>query len=199
MDIGVLGGTFDPPHLGHLILAAEAVHQLKLSKVLFVVTPSPPHKQGWIISSIADRLKMVEMAIELNNDFQISSVDIDRLPPHYAVDSMHILHQQYPNDRLFYLMGADSLRDLPTWHLAQEFVSSCDGIGVMQRSLDDLEMQELEMKLPGLQTKIIWLTAPRFDISSREIRERVRNQAPFRYFVTEKVYRYIIEKKLYRD
>ncbi|MGB9669138.1 MAG: nicotinate-nicotinamide nucleotide adenylyltransferase, partial [Anaerolineales bacterium] len=85
MEIGVLGGTFDPPHLGHLILAAEAIHQLRLSKVLFVVTPSPPHKQGWIISSIADRLKMVKMAIEQNNDFQISSVDIDRLPPHYAI------------------------------------------------------------------------------------------------------------------
>lgn len=199
MDIGVLGGTFDPPHLGHLILAAEAVYQLRLNKVLFVVTPSPPHKQGWLISSIADRLQMVEMAIEQNNDFQISRVDVDRSPPHYAVDSMKILHHQYPHDSLFYLMGADSLRDLPTWHLAHEFVSSCDGIGVMQRTLDELELQDLEQKLPGLSAKVIWLSAPHFDISSREIRERVRMQAPFRYFVTEKVYHYILKKKLYQD
>ncbi len=199
MLIGILGGTFDPPHIGHLILAAEAVHQLHLNTVLFVVTPFPPHKRGWLISPVEDRLRMVQLAIEQNADFQISRVDIDRPSPHYAVDSMNILRQQFPHDNLIYLMGADSLRDLPTWHQANQFLSRCDGIGVMQRSLDDLEMQNLEQQLPGIRSKVTWLTAPRFDISSREIRERVKMQAPYRYFVSEKVFQYIVEKGLYRN
>ncbi|MGB9586085.1 MAG: nicotinate-nucleotide adenylyltransferase [Anaerolineales bacterium] len=197
MRSGVLGGTFDPPHLGHLILAAEAVHQLKLSQVLFVLTPSPPHKIGWNITPVEDRLKLLEMAIMGNSEFQVSFVDIERLPPHYAVDSMNILHQNFPEQQLIYLMGADSLHDLPTWHRAKDFVEACDGIGVMQRTLDKLELRYMEEQLPGIDKKVIWLSAPRFDISSSEIRRRVKSGAPFRYFVPESVYQYILQNKLY--
>ena len=198
MPVGILGGTFDPPHIGHLILAEEAFHQLGLSRVLFVITPSPPHKQGWTISPLENRLTLVKMAIEDNPHFEISRVDIDRKPPHYAVDSMNILHQQFPQTDLIYLMGADSLRDLPTWHKANQFVESCDGIGVMDRHLNKFEMEDIQSKIPGIQSKVIWLTAPPFDISSREIRHRISVGAPYRYFLPQKVYQFIESEILYR-
>src|SRR5512143_3713267 len=113
--IGVFGGTFDPPHTGHLILAAEAQAQLDLERILWVLTPTPPHKPGQRITSTALRLEMLQAAIDGNPDFELSRVDLDRPPPHYAVDSVHLLRAAYPQAWLAYLMGGDSLDDLPTW------------------------------------------------------------------------------------
>ena len=117
MKIGIFGGTFDPPHMGHLILAEEACWQLQLDHVLWVLTPFPPHKKDRIISPVQDRLSMVQFAITENDRFKLSRVDIDRQPPHYAVDTVSILQQSSVNDEFYYLMGADSLIDLPTWHI----------------------------------------------------------------------------------
>ncbi len=196
--IGILGGTFDPPHLGHLILAEEAFIQLELDLVLFLITPFPPHKTDIDITPLDHRLKMLELAIRDNTHFSISSVDIDRSPPHYAVDSLLILRGSYPEARIYYLMGWDSLCDLPHWYQPELFLMRCDGIGVMQRAINEASYCALEEKLPGIQQKVIFLNAPRFDISSREIRQRVERGLPFRYFLPESVYKYIQAQKLYR-
>jgi nicotinate-nucleotide adenylyltransferase len=148
LRIGIFGGTFDPPHLGHLILAAEASDQLGLDLLLFVLTPDPPHKQGQQISSMQDRLQMLQAAIAGNRAFSLSRVDIDRPPPYFAVDTVRLLAYDYPGADLIYLMGGDSLHDLPTWHTPQEFIEAVSGIGVMRRP-GTIDLSSLEPALPA--------------------------------------------------
>ncbi|MCS6907390.1 MAG: nicotinate-nucleotide adenylyltransferase [Anaerolineales bacterium] len=196
--VGVLGGTFDPIHFGHLILAEEALFQFELDCVLFLLTPFPPHKAEQTLTSPAHRLKMVELAVQDHPSFEISRVDLDRPPPHYAVDSVRIIRESLCPAEVFYLMGGDSLRDLPKWHEPQKFLQECDGLAVMHRSIEDESVLDLEAQLPGIAGKVNFLTAPRFDISSREIRHRVAYGLPFRYFLPTPVYRYILDNGLYR-
>lgn len=196
--IGVFGGTFDPPHVGHQILAAEACYQLGLDTVLWVLTPSPPHKQGQRITPLPLRLKMVQAAIADEPRFALSRVEIDRPPPHYALDTVHILKERHPRDDLVYLMGGDSLRDLPVWHRAPEFVAACHALGVMRRPGARFDLGHLEAQLPGISGKIRFVDAPLLEIAASQIRQRVRTGAPFRYYLPEGVFRIIREEKLYR-
>ena len=131
--IGVLGGTFDPPHIAHLILADEARSALDLQKVLWVVTAQPPHKENQTISAIDHRVAMVKLVADGDPFFEFSTADLDRPPPHYAHGTMEWLRRHDPNARLAYLMGEDSLCDLPTWNTPKRFVDSCDVIVVMDR------------------------------------------------------------------
>lgn len=195
--IGVLGGTFDPLHLGHLILAEEALFRLALDCVLFLLTPCPPHKTDQEITPLDHRLKMLKLAIRDQPAFEISRVDIDRSPPHYAADSLIRIREIYPQAKVFYLMGEDSLRDLIYWHEPGRFLQQCDGIGVMRRVIDSDSLVDLQRMFPGTEQKVIFLEAPRFDISSREIRQRVAQGLPFRYFLPQAVYQYILRTGLY--
>ena len=183
--IGIFGGTFDPPHLGHLILAAEAYAQLGLERCLWVLTPDPPHKQGQSITPLKHRLAMLKLAIAGD--------------PHYAVDSVKILAAQNPGANLVYLMGGDSLRDLPKWHLPADFVDACHAIGVMRRPGDAIDMPDLENEFPGLTGKVHFVDAPLIDIAAHEIRRRIAAGRPFRYFMPVGVYEYIIKNNLYRQ
>jgi len=197
--LGIFGGTFDPPHVAHLILAAEAYAQLKLDRLLWVLTPAPPHKHDHQITPLADRLPMVQMAIQGNPDFELSWVDIERKPPHYALDTVHSIRQKYPQAELFYLMGGDSLRDLHTWHKAEEFVSGCDYLGVMRRPEDEVVLSAVREKFPGIQEKLCFINAPLLEISATDIRSRVSEGRPFRYFLPPQVYKFIQEYNLYRS
>jgi nicotinate-nucleotide adenylyltransferase len=197
MKIGIFGGTFDPPHLGHQILAAEAQAQLELDQVLWVLTPYPPHKTNQRITSLHDRMAMVKLAIADNPYFIFSRVDIDREPPQYALDTVLILKQESPTNEFIYLMGADSLNDLLKWHEPALFVAACDGIGIMQRHGDEVDTQKLEKDLPGIAAKIYILETPRIEIAGCDIRERVSNGNQFRYLVPEKIHQYILNHKLY--
>jgi nicotinate-nucleotide adenylyltransferase len=197
MRVGVFGGTFDPPHLGHLILAAEALHQLRLDRLLWVLTQDPPHKHGRIIRPWEARFEMVRLEIVDDPSFEISRVDIDRPGPHYAVDTMGILAQQFPGAELFYLIGGDSLRDLPTWHQPRQFLQACAGLGVMRRPGDSINLDALENVLPGISARVHFITTPLLEISSTDIRERIAGGRPFRYYLTPAVYQYILKTKLY--
>lgn len=197
--LGIFGGTFDPPHIGHLILAAEARDQLNLDLTIWVLTPDPPHKQGSRIASLDHRLAMVELAIADDPGFLLSHVDIDRPGPHYAVDTVALLRQQYPGDDLIYLMGGDSLMDLPHWYRPEEFLSMLDGIGVMRRPGDEIDISGLLEELPMLSEKLNFVTAPLLEIAANQIRRRVMDDRAFRYYLTPGVYRYIREKDLYQD
>ena len=196
--IGIFGGTFDPPHLGHLILAAEARAQLGLERLLWVLTPGTPHKQDQSIAPLQHRLEMVKLAIANDPQFEISSVELTRPGPHYALDTVHILAGQNPEVNLAYLMGGDSLNDLPHWHRPADFVSACHLIGVMRRPGDTVELAALEKSLPGLRSKVRFVEAPLLDIAAREIRRRIAEGRPFRYFLPERVFEYINEHGLYR-
>lgn len=199
MRIGVFGGTFDPPHVGHLILASEALDQLGLDRLLWVLTPHSPLKQGWKITPVEMRLELLRAALADNPAFEISMVDIERPGPHYTRDTVSILQQQNPAAQLVYLMGGDSLHDLPDWYEPQEFVASCPAFGVMRRPGDAVDLTVLEQQLPGLSAKLQWISAPLLEISARQIRQRVLEGRAFRYYLPPSVYRLIQAKKLYRS
>ena len=196
--IGIFGGTFDPPHLGHLILASEAHVQLKLTRLLWVLTPVPPHKINRPISSLSDRLAMVRLALKDEPAFELSNIEIERPGPHYTLDTIRVFSNQYPNADLILLLGGDSLRDLPTWYRPADLVAACHQIGVMRRPGDSIDMAELEAKIPGLKTKVKFVEAPLLEIASSEIRRRAARGLPFRYYLLPAVYQYIQEHNLYR-
>jgi nicotinate-nucleotide adenylyltransferase len=196
--IGIFGGTFDPPHVGHLILAAEARDQLELDCTIWVLTPDPPHKRGKEISSITHRLAMVELAIAGDDGFSLSYVDINRPGPHYTVDTVKILRQQYPDQAIFYLMGGDSLANLAEWYHANELLAVLDGIGVMRRPEDDIDLSELIVQLPLLPQKLNFVTAPLLEISAHQIRRRVRQNRAYRYYLLPHIYEYIHKHGIYQ-
>jgi nicotinate-nucleotide adenylyltransferase len=195
--IGLFGGTFDPPHIGHLILCAEAHAQLGLDRLLWVLTPNPPHKQGQPITLLEHRLAMVKLAISDNRRFELSTVEMDRPAPHYALDTVKIIAEQNPAADLVYLMGSDSLRDLPAWHRPANLLAALRFIGVMRRPGDSIDLPLLEKTIPGLTAKVRYVDAPLLDIAAHEIRRRVADGRPFRYFLPPAVYDYIVEHNLY--
>jgi nicotinate-nucleotide adenylyltransferase len=198
MRLGVFGGTFDPPHLGHLILAAEARSQLHLDRLLWVLTPYPPHKQNQSVSSLEQRLALVEAALAPDITFDLSRVEIDRPGPHYAADTIELLQQEYPDAGIYYLIGGDSLHDLPTWHEPQRFLGQIAGLGVMRRPGDYINPTVLERALPGIDHKLLMIHAPLMEISSSELRQRIASGKPFRYYLPPAVYDLIVERGYYR-
>jgi nicotinate-nucleotide adenylyltransferase len=196
--LGIFGGTFDPPHVGHLILAAEACSQLALDRLLWVLTPDPPHKQNQPLTPVEHRLAMVRLAIAEDPGFEISGVDLERPGPHYAIDTLHLLASQYPGAGLVYLMGGDSLRDLPTWRFPTDLVAACLFLGVLRRPGDSIDLAALEKTIPGVTAKVRYVDAPQIDIASHEIRARIAEGRPFRYFLSPAVLAYIEEQALYR-
>lgn len=197
--LGIFGGTFDPPHVGHLILAAEARDQLNLDCTLWVLTPDPPHKLGQEISSLDHRLAMIELAIQDDEGFCLSHVDIDRPGPHYTLDTVRILRREYPDCELIYLMGGDSLHDLPQWYQADAFLRAVDGIGVMRRPGDEVDLSELTCALPILPEKLNFVTAPLLEISAEQVRRRARENRSYRYYLLPRIYEYICTHQIYLE
>ena len=199
MRLGIFGGTFDPPHLGHLILAAEAHAHLGLERVLWVLTPYPPHKVNQPVTSLEDRLDLLTAALDDDPVFELSRVDIDRPAPHYAVDTLSLLREQHPQAMLVYLMGGDSLVDLPLWHRPVDFVQSCDEIGVMLRPGHAMSLDILEARLPGLRARTRLVRAPLLEISSSDVRRRIAQGQPYRYLLTDPVYQLVNNRHLYQE
>ncbi|HEY59432.1 MAG TPA: nicotinate (nicotinamide) nucleotide adenylyltransferase [Anaerolineae bacterium] len=197
--LGIFGGTFDPPHVGHLILAMEAYDQLGLARVLWVLTPDPPHKRGKKIVPLDIRLRMVEAAIDSDPFFELSRVDVDRPGPHYVLDTLKILHTLHPDDELVFLIGGDSLHDIPAWHQPIAFVDSCDKLGVMHRVGEKINLERLEKEIQGISDKIEFIEAPLLEVSSNQIRHLVSQGKPFRYYLSPSVFQIIKEKHLYKD
>jgi nicotinate-nucleotide adenylyltransferase len=196
--LGIFGGTFDPPHIGHRVLASGALERLKLDKVLWVLTFQPPHKQENTISSLKDRLDMVQAAIADNHQFEFSRIDIDRPPPHYAVDTIKLLGNIYPNAELVYLMGGDSLENLLSWNNPIEFVRGCHEIGVLRRPGDSINLEKLELYIPGIKQKIHFVDAGLMDVSASLLRDRIRGGRSYQDFVHPEVYKIIEARNLYQ-
>lgn len=196
--VGLFGGTFDPPHLGHLILASEAQSQLELTRLLWTVTPDPPHKQDQTITPLEHRLAMVKLAIADNPLFELSEIELNRPGPHYTIDTIKLLAEQNPGAEIVPVLGGDSLNDLPTWHQPQEIVYAAHWVGVMRRPGETTDLRELERELPGITSKVHYVDAPLLEIASREIRNRVATGKPFRYYLPKSVCEYIEEHHLYQ-
>ncbi|WKZ45606.1 MAG: nicotinate-nucleotide adenylyltransferase [Anaerolineales bacterium] len=195
--IGLFGGTFDPPHLGHLILASEAQLQLELDRMLWILTPEPPHKLDQRITTTEHRLAMVQLAIADNPAFELSRVELDRPGPHYTVDTIKLIAEQNPNAELVPIIGGDSLNDLPKWHKPKELLYACHWVGVMRRPHEESSLDELERELPGITSKVHYVDAPLLEIASREIRSRIAEGKSVRYYLPTSVYDYIKQYHLY--
>jgi nicotinate-nucleotide adenylyltransferase len=197
--IGVFGGTFDPIHIGHLILAEEAWFQLKLDCIYIVPAGNPPHKQGVDLSPVEDRLRMCELATADIDYIKVSRLDADRPGPHYTSDMVRLLRKEVgPDAEIYFLMGMDSLRDLPTWHEAAWLVENCILVALSRHDVT-LDWDELEAALPGVHRHVIILDMPELEIASHVLRARVRRDEPIRHQVPKAVKEYIYARGLYFD
>ena len=195
LKIGIFGGTFDPPHLGHLILATEAMEQLGLDKVYWVITPESPHKIGQNKADVSHRIHMVELAIRNEPKFAVSMIELDRPGPHFTADTMAIIRAEHPSDHLTLLLGGDSLAQLPTWKDPIRILNLVDRLGVMRRPGEVLPNLT---NLPEIEEKMVTISAPLLQISSREIRAKIAEGKNFRYYLPEGVFEYIFSINLYR-
>jgi nicotinate-nucleotide adenylyltransferase len=196
--VGVLGGSFDPIHIGHLILAEEAREQLGLSCVYFVPAGEPPHKRDRRLTPVEDRVQMTRLAIAGNSGFELSRADADRPGPHYTVDLVHILKAQLPAAaELYFLMGFDSLADLPKWYRPAELLAACRLVALTRPNIA-LDWAALDARLPGIRDRVTLLDMPELEIASNDLRARIRAGRSIRYFVPDPVCAYIYDKGLYR-
>jgi len=195
--LGILGGTFDPPHIAHLVMADQALGQLKLERVLFVPAGQPPHKLDRAVSSVEHRVAMTQLAIAGDERLELSRVDVDRPGPHYTADMLALVRAAQPQAELYLLIGSDSLRDLSLWHDPARVIALAR-LAVMRRPGAEPDLSMLKVALPGITARIDWVDAPWLDVSSTDIQRRVRERFSIRYLVSEAVERYIIEHDLYR-
>jgi nicotinate-nucleotide adenylyltransferase len=197
MRLGIFGGTFDPPHLGHLILAMEAASQLELDKILWMLTPVPPHKLDQKISPVQMRLELVRAAIDGEILFELSTIELELPAPQFALNTVREVRRRYSASEVYYLIGEDSLQDLPAWHEPQEFIREVDVLGVMRRPGGITQMDVLEKIIPGLTKKTKFIDAPLLEISSHQIRDRIHQHQAYKYYLPQKVYQKILEMGLY--
>lgn len=197
MRLGVLGGTFDPPHIGHLILAETARINLQLDQVLFLPVGDPPHKLGQAISPSRHRVAMTQLAIADHSAFVVDSTDVDRPPPHYTVTLLPLLQQAHPKDELWLVLGSDSLRDLSQWHDAEQLLYQAR-LAVLDRPGVTINWPVLEAALPNLQERLDWLEGPSVTVSATMLREFAAANRSLRYLVPDAVRSYLAAHQLYQ-
>jgi len=194
--IGVLGGTFDPIHIGHLIVAEEAITRLGFREVLFVPAGQPRLKPNNSISPAVQRVEMVRRAIATNPHFKLCTLEVEHPGPSYTVDTMTMLQKQMGNKTdLFFILGRDAFVGLPFWKEPQKLVQICRL--VVAPRLGSKNLDDLEKSIPGLPDKVVQLDMPVIGISSSEIRQRVAQGLSIRYLVPAEVEKYIQEQKMY--
>jgi len=198
MNIGVLGGTFDPIHIGHLILAEEVRVRLNLAEILFVPTGQPWLKADSPISPAEHRVEMVRLAIADKPCFKLSAMEIERAGPTYTVDTIAELKAQLGiGDELFFILGWDSLAELPRWRQPSRLITMCRLVAVPRPGYPLPDLKALEASIPGLSQRVTLMDKPEIDISASAIRDRVAQGLCIGHFVPEPVESYIKEHKLY--
>jgi len=193
--LGLFGGTFDPPHYGHLVLAQEAFWRLSLERVLFLPARQNPLKRGDSSSDAETRCAMVECAIDGDPRFELSRVDLDRPGLSFTVELLKAL--QAPDRELFFLAGADILAELPRWHAPSEVLALATLVVASRPGAPPPDIKDLERRLPGASNRVRLLDVPGIDISSTDLRARVASGAPIRYLTPPAVEAVIAERKLY--
>ena len=200
--IGVLGGTFDPVHYGHLVIAEEVYATLALDEMVFVPTGQPPHKTREVITPAEHRLAMLELAIASNPHFTISRVDVDRPGPSYTVDTLRLLHEQQGEETtIYFVIGADSLEYFLTWRDPAGILEQVTHLVAVRRpGYNESEEYDdrLEARLPGIKQRLLVVEAPQFEISATDLRLRVAEGRPIKYQTPESVEQYIKEFGFYR-
>jgi nicotinate-nucleotide adenylyltransferase len=196
-EIGLMGGTFDPIHIGHLVIAERAMEQLHLDRVIFLPAGIPPHKQDDTHTKARHRLAMTRLAIADRLGFTVSDRDIRPDRPSYTVDLLRDLKADNPDARLTFIVGADSLRDFPTWHdpegiirIARLAVAGRPDVSTPESAFDEVE---------GLRDAVVKIDVPLLDISATELRERLGRGLSVRYLVPDAVLAYIEEHRIFRE
>ncbi|MFD2630895.1 nicotinate-nucleotide adenylyltransferase [Oceanobacillus kapialis] len=185
--IGLLGGTFDPPHLGHLMIAEEVREKLGLEEVWFIPSYSPPHKED-LGTTAVDRMNMVKCAIHNNAFFKVNTIEVDTPGKSYTLDTIKRLREDYPNYKFYFIIGADMVEYLPYWQGIDTLVELVQFVGVKRAG------SSLNTDYPVVTVEI-----PGIDISSTELRDRVKENRQITYLTTEPVQAYIKENQLYED
>lgn len=199
MRVGILGGTFDPVHLGHLIIAEEARVGLELDRVIFIPTGHPWLKEASPVASGGDRLRMVELAIVSNSAFQVSSNEVDRSGPTYTVETLQELTRELGTDAiLHFIIGMDALEQFDRWKEPEKLLSLCRLAIVSRPGHQGIDVNDLVGRYPQAGSRLTLLSVPRIEISSTEIRRRVSDGISIRYLVPDSVEGYISQHKLYR-
>jgi len=195
--IGIMGGTFDPIHYGHLIIAEESRTVFRLDRVLFVTAGQPAHKKDYLVSDAEHRYSMTVLATSGNPFFECSRMEIERMGPSYAVDTVRQVRQDVGADaEMFFITGADAILEILTWHEPHRLRSMCKFIAATRPGYS---LDELKSRLPTeFLDQIIFLETPGVHISSSDLRQRVRECRSIRYMVPEAVEDYIQEHTLYK-
>lgn len=188
LKVGILGGTFNPPHLGHLVIAEQVKETLQLDKILFLPTAEPPHSHKKTTIDAVHRINMLRMSIQGNDDFIIDLLEVEQGGKNYTVDTVRTLQQLYPTVEFYFIIGADMVEDLKNWHRVDELLELIPFIAVRR------EGYSMETEYP-----LITVTVPQIDISSSEIRKMVQAGQSIRYLVNEDVRFYIEQERLYQD
>ncbi|AIF43366.1 nicotinate-nucleotide adenylyltransferase [Virgibacillus sp. SK37] len=185
--VGILGGTFDPPHLGHMIIAQEVHQSLNLDEVWFIPSHIPPHKNT-TKTKVEDRVNMVQLAIQGNSYFKVNTVELDRFGKSYTFDTIKALNKEHSSYMFYFIIGADMVEYLPKWHRIDQLIKLVQFVGVKRPGFS------LSSTYPVIEVEV-----PQFDISSTFIRNRIKDNQPFSYFTPEGVMNYIKEKRLYAN
>jgi nicotinate-nucleotide adenylyltransferase len=196
--VGILGGTFNPPHLAHMVCASEARGQLGLERVLLVPTGIPPHKPMDDEPGPMHRLQMCRLAVgEHRGWLSVSAIEIDRDGPSYTVDTLREIHATHPGDELTFIVGGDMAWSLPDWH-QPEAILELASVAVAERA--GARREEVRVRLAGMAGahRISYIDVPRLDISSSALRRRVREGRPIDYLVADAVAEYINQRRLYQ-
>lgn len=193
--VGILGGTFDPIHIGHLVMASYAIDALNLDEVLFMPAQTPPHKQREI-TDVEHRSEMCRLAVSLDARFEFSDLDLRGDSPSYTSELLELMHSQRPDAELVFLIGTDSLASFPTWHQPEKILSLAY-LGVAERPGSPVPDSVLDA-LPGLRERVIEFDSPLIELSSTEIRDRRADGKSITYLLPQKVEDYILEHGLYR-
>lgn len=198
MKIGILGGTFDPPHNGHIAIAEEVRTKLGLDEIYFVPSSRTPLKEDAPILSSEHRVEMVRLAVAEHPFFKLSTVEIDREGISYTIDTINELRDSLGTENeLFFILGWDNLEQLPYWKEPLEIIKLCRVVAVRRPGYSYPDMDSLERVIPGISGKVIFLDEPEMDISATEIRKRISNGVDIKHLVPATVAGYIEENKLY--
>jgi len=197
--LGILGGTFDPVHVGHLALAEAARTAFGLDRVLFIPAAVPPHKPGGAVAAAEERLAMVRRAVDAAPYFAVSEVELERQGPSYTVDTLADLQQRHPGAELYFITGADEVLALDTWHDPQRLLQLARFIAATRPGFDLSRLAQMESRLgPVARGRLLPLEWLELGLSSTDLRRLLSEGRSVRYLVPERVVEYIEERRLYR-
>jgi nicotinate-nucleotide adenylyltransferase len=200
MKTGILGGTFNPIHVGHIMVADVVQKEMGLNKVVFIIAGQPWLKSSASILSSKHRLNMVKLATADKSSFSVSTMEIERKGPTYSVYTIvEMSREMSGDDDLFFIIGRDNLEDLPKWYQLERLVSLCRLVVVPRAGFPFPNLESLEVTIPGITHRVIMLDKPQIDVSSSVIRQRVRHGLPIDNLVPKVVEEYIKENGLYKE